>query len=85
MSLYSAATVREQEILQMALHGLQHAAGHLSAVDVSNAEANLQDVRYRPLTGACIEAAQALAELIGAPTSDNVGQVRGELHQLREG
>lgn len=82
MTLYDAATQSEQETLHRALFALQHAAGHLSAIDVSNAEANLQEVRYRPLTQQCIDAAGYLADLLGGPTGDNVGQVRGEVHEI---
>jgi len=78
MTLVQALTDSEQEVLQNSLHALEHAAGHLSAVDVSNAEANLQPVRYRPLTQTCIDAAVALRELLGAqgagfPSGANVG------------
>lgn len=66
-----------------ALNALEHAAGHLSAVDVSNAEANLADVRYRPLTQAVVEAAQDLRQhiqsTIGLVTEANVGLVEVEV------
>lgn len=87
MTLVAAATESERGILGQALSALQHAAGHLSAVDVSNAEVNLAEVRYRPLTKVCIEAATQLRQLLdqegaGWPTDENVGRVPAGVTQL---
>lgn len=47
------------------LDALEGAARHLSAVDVSNAEMNCADVRYRPLTAKVIDAAGSLLSKVG--------------------
>lgn len=71
----------DRDIVLGALYALQHAAGYLSAIDVSNAEANLADVRYRPLTQICIDAATKLHERVGEafgePGIENVGLMLG--------
>lgn len=60
-------TMSAEEAHQL-LHALEHAASHLGAVDVSNAEANLAEVRHRPLTGTVKEAAGLMDRLLhGAP------------------
>lgn len=69
-----------------ALSALEHAAGHLSAIDVAGAEASLAECEYRPLTKACIDAATKLRTLIeerfGIATAEHAGEVRGEVHQI---
>lgn len=64
-------------VLYQALEALSAAARHLSATDVANAEVNLAEPRYRPLTQLCGEAAAHLQELleetIGLATGANVG------------
>ncbi|HEU5043071.1 MAG TPA: hypothetical protein VFT75_02930 [Nocardioidaceae bacterium] len=69
-----------------ALYALEHSAGYLSAVDVSNAEANLAEPKYRPLTKTCIEAATKLRaqveEVWGLPSGLHVGEVPGEVVPL---
>lgn len=87
MSLVGAATDGEQQVLQKALFALEHAAGHMSAVDVSNAEMNLSQVRYRPLTQTCIDAATELRVLLGQqgagfPTGENVGMAGADVHSM---
>lgn len=64
-------------VLFQALEALSAAARHLSATDVANAEVNLAEPRYRPLTQLCAEAAQGLHEYleaeVGIATPANVG------------
>lgn len=77
----------DRDVVLEALYALEHAAGLMSAVDVSNAEANLAEVRYRPLTTACIEAATKLRERVqeawSVPTGEHAGEVHGEVVNLR--
>lgn len=77
---------KTQDTMLKALSALEHAAGHMSALDVAAAEANLADVEYRALTKECIEAATAMRELCeeryGLATAEHVGRVGGEVVDL---
>ncbi len=72
-----AAAPPATHVLYQALEALSAAARHLSATDVANAEVNLAEPRYRPLTQLCGEAAAALQEMIeetiGLATGENAG------------
>ena len=65
------------QLLYRAVEALSAAARHLSAVDVANAEVNLAEARYRPLTMLCGEAAAAVSAYleseVGLATEENVG------------
>ena len=61
-------------VLYQALEALSAAARHLSATDVANAEVNLAEPRYRPLTQLCGGAAAALQEML----EETVGLATGE-------
>lgn len=67
------------EVLAQALEALESSAAHLSAVDVSNAEANCAEVRYRPLTQKVIDAAQALRQEMNS-TPGNPAEMQN--HQM---
>ena len=78
-------------ILYEALEALSAAARHLSATDVANAEVNLAEPRYRPLTQLCAEAAASLQEhleeTVGLATGENAGLVTpsARIRALRPG
>lgn len=71
------ADTPSNHVLYQALEALSAAARHLSATDVANAEVNLAEPRYRPLTQLCAEAAALLqAHLeatVGLATGENAG------------
>jgi hypothetical protein len=71
---FEAVTTPASSALYQAFEALQGAARCLSAQDVSNAEMNLAEVRYRPLTQLCAEGAAALQGYL----EENVGLVTGE-------
>lgn len=77
---------QDQDCLLKALFALEHAAGHMSAIDVASAEASLAECEYRPLTHELIESATMLRQMVeekyGIATSENAGEVRGEVHHL---
>lgn len=70
------------DLVQQLTHALENAAKHLSAVDVSNAEANLASVRYRPLTEQVITAAGAGRQYLAEQASSRPAHF-GVVHPLQ--